>query len=201
MASSEPATAKPESTTEPSLPEEGEFLAELAAHTLEAFERRFRGKISWTLDVPGLVAIDDAATRQEAVILELLKAAFTERVRNAYLLHHHEIVRKQQLEDEERRNKEPPVYLKNMKDTVAEMVSAIEDQTHGRRHIKFDPKTEKEVAAMNLRLFGGPTQPESDDSSSSEESSGEGASSTATGAEEGAGKDSDGASDSPPPDS
>jgi len=133
---------------EPSV--EATQLAELADDTLRAFERKFRGRISWTTDMPGLVTAVDASLREEAVILELVVKAYEERVRFGSMAWMHEHVRADHLADEERHKKEVPSYQAGME----RMMKLVEEQMSGKKSVHAsDPKTQQELAANSDRFL------------------------------------------------
>lgn len=146
----EPPPAAPKSPSD-----EATYLAELADDTLKAFETRFRGRISWTIDLPGLVTTDDASSQQQATILDLLVTAYEVRISNDYIGRRHLRNRKEQLEDEARKAATPPdvSYMEAFKEWIPEMIAALEDAMKGTKTIRLkDPKQQAQFAADSAAM-------------------------------------------------
>jgi len=125
-------------------------LADMAEDILRAFEERFHGQISWTIDMPGMLTVDEASSRHERVLLELVVHAYAERVRDYFMAEVHKMHRAEQLEDEVRRKMEIPFYQKSL-DT---MVRAFEEQVSGKKAVHADdPKTQQQISLDTKRLL------------------------------------------------
>jgi hypothetical protein len=156
-AETEPRRARPPTPPTPPPTLEALQLAELADDTMRAFLSKFHGKISWSIDMPGMLTVDDAASREEKVILEMLQGAYAERVRQAYQKAFHEQTRREQLEDEKRREDKAaesgPKLVKDMQEMIPGMMERMEDAMKGRKHVKLDDKAAAD-SRQTLRRLG-----------------------------------------------
>ena len=123
-------------------------LAAIASDTIDAFDRRFKGDLSFRHPMPGMIATDDSAVKYEAMLVSMIGTAFQERVRNYFAEEHHRIGRAEQLADEERRRKEQPDWTKLTKESMVEMMQALEDQAKGVKRIKPDEKAAGHTIAV-----------------------------------------------------
>ncbi len=131
---------KPVKTPPPPPSEEAQKLADIALDTIDAFDRRFKGDLSFRHPMPGMIATDDSAVKYETLLTSMIESAFQERVRAFYHDKTHVEHRAEQLEDEARRKADAPNYAKEISDAVPEMLQKIEDQMKGVKHIKPDEK-------------------------------------------------------------
>ena len=133
--------------------EEAQWIADVCADTMLAFERKFYGKISWTIDMPGMIAVDASAVRQEQVILDLMAAAVQERLRAGYLWEQHQYMRAEHLEDEERRKRDQPNYMDEMSKAVPDMIKRMNEAMKGEHRIDLnDPDARKKFEAEMRKI-------------------------------------------------
>ena len=146
-------------TVEPPASEDAQILAGLARDTLRAFEEQFHGQISWTVKgFPGMLTVDDAASREERVILEMLQAAFQERVHDFFMARFHEHVHDQQLADREAERQREPDYMTAMTKGLPKMMQQLRDEIEGRHTMHADDSEEQKriaaEAAMTMERLG-----------------------------------------------
>ncbi len=127
---------KPVKTPPPPPSEEAQKLADIALDTIDAFDRRFKGDLSFRHPMPGMIATDDSAVKYETLLTSMIESAFQERVRNYFVEEHHRIGREEQLAD----RAALPDYSKIMMDGLPELLQKIEDSQKGVKHIKPDEK-------------------------------------------------------------
>jgi len=129
-------------------------LAELAADTIEGFDRRFKGELSFRHPMPGMIATDESALKYEALLTSMIGTAFQERVRNYFGEEFRKVNRAERLEDEERRKKDMPDYAKQMADAVPDMLQKIDDIQRGVKHVQADSPEVRESTVRIARLIG-----------------------------------------------
>jgi hypothetical protein len=142
--------AKP--AVEPS--KEGTDLAEMAADTMRAFEKKFYGYLSWNHPYPGMLAVDDAATVRQGVIVQLLVEAYKARLEHLRDLWQHtkmdEHRAAQQKYDEAHKND----YLKPFTEDFPKLLRQVKDEIEGKKTIHAaDEKQQKTLSVEMMQTL------------------------------------------------
>jgi hypothetical protein len=146
--SSTPVTEK----TEPS--DEAKQLADVAADTLQAFLQRFPGQISWASNFPALVTSDDATSRQENAILELLRVAYQERIRMGYQARRDKALRDQIKADRAEDRRGAPNYFEGYEKQMEKMFDLLQDKLSGKKTVRADtPEEQKRLAQEQKEML------------------------------------------------